>query len=248
MTEIKEISEPELQKFVACGIRFSEQHIQRLCGAIKQNTLLNIVTNSNSHYLNKLKTYQALHKLGYRNSLFVCLKSLKIQRKEIIKFWPSKWSAALVIDCDCNGNVADILLDILQDSVGCEQGLEISGGNLVETLVAVLQKYEQKVILISTGQHINLAASVQEKLGNINAAYEDNCVLSDLDEKSQRQILQRTVNFQGVNVTLDTLVGTDHPECMKSLIDSDVISNLLSSEHEVCVGRQPGDLPMYYVP
>jgi len=38
---------------------------------------------------------------------------------------------------------------------------------LVETSVAVLQKYEQKVILISTGQHINLAASVQEKLGNI---------------------------------------------------------------------------------
>jgi len=80
----------------------------------------------------------------------------------------------------------------LQDSVGCEQSLEISGGNLVETLVAVLQKYEQKVILISTGQHINLAASVQEKLGNINAAYEDNCVVSVLDEKSQRQILQRT--------------------------------------------------------
>jgi hypothetical protein len=32
-------------------------------------------------------------------------------------------------------------LDILQASVGCEQGIEISDVNTVETLVAVLQKY-----------------------------------------------------------------------------------------------------------
>ena len=87
------------------------------------------------------------------NSLFSGLKSLKIRCKEIIKFWSSKWSGALVIDCDCDGNVADIPLDILQESVGCEKGLEISGEKLVETLVAAFQKYEQKVILISTGQH-----------------------------------------------------------------------------------------------
>ena len=108
-----------------------------------------------------------------------------MRRREIVKFWPCQWSGALVVDCDCDGNVADILLDILQESVGCKQGLE--------TLVAVLQKYEQKVILISTGQHINLASSVQEKLGNINAAYEDNCVLSDLDEKQVNRFLQRCI-------------------------------------------------------
>ena len=59
------------------------------------------------------------------NSLFSGLKSLKIRRKEIIEFWSSNWSGALVIDCDWDGNVADILLDILQESVGCEKGLEI---------------------------------------------------------------------------------------------------------------------------
>jgi hypothetical protein len=66
--------------------------------------------------------------------------------------------------------VADILLDILQQSVGCEQGLQISGENVVETLFAVLQKYEQMVILISTRQHINLASAVQEKFRSINGA------------------------------------------------------------------------------
>jgi hypothetical protein len=219
-----------------------------LCDDIKQKTLLNIVTNSNIRYIHKLKTYQALETLGYTNTLFIGLKSLMIRRKEIPKLWPSKWNAALVIDCDCDGNVADILLDILQESVGCEQGLEISNDNLVETLVAVLQKHEQKVILISTEQHINLASHFQEKLGNIVAAYGDNCVMSDLDAESQRQILERTVNFQGKDVALDTLVGTEPPECMKSLVVSDVISILLSYEHKLCVGRQLSDLPQHYVP
>jgi hypothetical protein len=54
-----------------------------------------------------------------------------------------------------------------------------------------------------------LASPAQEKLANINGAYEDNCVLSDLDAELQRQILERTVNFQGIDVALDTLVGTD---------------------------------------
>jgi hypothetical protein len=114
-------------------------------------------------------------------------------------------------------------------------------------LAAVLQKYEQKVILIST-QHINLASPVQEKLANINGAYEDHCVLSDLDAASQRQILETTVNFQGIDVALDTLVGIDLLECIKPLVDSNVISILLSNEHKLCVGRQLSDLRKYYVP
>jgi hypothetical protein len=130
--------------------------------------------------------------MGYTNSLFIGLKSLKDRRKEILKLWPSKWSAALVIDCDCDGNVADILLGILHRSVGCEQGLEIPGGNVVESLVGVLQKYEHRVILISS-QHIKLASPVQEEFGDINGAFEDNCDLSDFEANTQRQMLERTI-------------------------------------------------------
>jgi hypothetical protein len=117
VTEIKEISGPELQDIEECGICFSEQHMQRLCVAIKQNTFLNIVTNSNICNLHKVKTYQVLNFLGYTNSLFIGLNSLKIRRKENRKLWSCKWSADLVNDCDCDGNVANILLDILQESL-----------------------------------------------------------------------------------------------------------------------------------
>jgi hypothetical protein len=72
--------------------------------------------------------------------------------------------------------------------------------------------------------------------------------VSDFDAEWQRQISEITVNFQGIDVALDTLVGTDRMECMKPLVDSDVISILLSNEHKLSLGRQLSDLPKYYVP
>ena len=69
-----------------------------------------------------------------------------------------------------------------------------------------------------------------------------------MEEKSQKQILERPVNFQGTDVALSTLVGTDPLESIKALLDSDVISILLSNEHELSVGRQLGDHCEYYVP
>jgi hypothetical protein len=97
ITEINKISETELQKFVACGTRFNQQHILRLCDAIKHDTYLNIVKNSSICYLQELKTYQALNNLGYTNSLFIGLKSLMKLPTEIVTLWHSKWSAALIL-------------------------------------------------------------------------------------------------------------------------------------------------------
>ena len=97
VTEIKEISDLELQDIAECGISFNEQHMEGLCDAIKQKTVLNIVTNSNIRNLHKIKTYQALNNLGYTNSLFIGLNSLKIRRKEIRKLWPCRWSGVLVM-------------------------------------------------------------------------------------------------------------------------------------------------------
>jgi hypothetical protein len=132
----------------------------------------------------------------------------------------------LVVDCDSDGIVAHTVLDILQ------------------TFFDVLQKYNQTLILISPRQK---ASGFQEKLQNISY-FEDNCDISDLDEKSQKQILERPINFQGTDVALSTLVGKDPPDSIKTLLDSDVISILLSNEHELSVGRQLGDYCKYFVP
>jgi hypothetical protein len=153
----------------------------------------------------------------------------------------------LVIDCDCDDNVADILLDILQQSVGSKQGSDNSDVNKVKTLVEVLQKYQQKVIQISTKQNKNSGSKLKQKLGKSYTDNIDNCNISDLEEEWQKKILERTVNFQGTKVALQTLVGTEPPECITHLIDSDVIYTLLSGEGKLCVGRELSDTPNYYV-
>jgi len=244
ISEIREISKPEIQEIVRYGIRFNEKHIQKLSDAIQQNTVLNIVTTSSIHILQKLKTYQALKNCGYMNSLFIDIKSLVNKRKEINKLWPCKWSDVMVVDCVPDGNVAHIVFDILQKSADCGQDLDIYDKNTLENLDDVLQKCQQKYVLISTLQK---TSGYQEKLRNISY-FEDNCDISDFDEESQQQIVERPVNFQGTNVALSTLVGTNPPESMKPLLDSDVISILLSNEDELSVGRQLCDHPKYSVP
>ena len=73
-----------------------------------------------------MKTYRAVDYWGYKSLLFIGIKSLMVRSNGILKLWPSKKSAIIVTEYDCDGNVAVILLDILQESVGSKQGLEIS--------------------------------------------------------------------------------------------------------------------------
>ena len=103
----------------------------------------------------------------------------------------------------------------MQQSADCEEGLVISNDNTVKLLGSVLQKYQQKVILISSRQK---ASAFEEKFGNI-PHIKGNYNLSELDEGSQKLILERSVNFQAPNVALSTLVGTDPPDSIKSLLD-----------------------------
>jgi ankyrin repeat protein len=233
--EIKKISEFEIQETGECGIQFNEQYIRKLSGAIEQNTVLKIVTNSNICNLQKLKTYQALKKLNYKNSLFIGIEPLVNKSEKIQKLWPCKWWDVLIVDCGSDINVAHRVLDIFHQS---------ADNNTAGRFVDNLQRYQQKLILIFTRQ---IASGFQEKLRNISY-FQDNCSFSELDKKSQEQILERPVNFQGPKVTLSTLVGTDPPDSMKDLLNSDVISILLSNEHELSFGRQLGDHCKYYVP
>jgi ankyrin repeat protein len=225
--QIKQLSESEIQEIIRCDLNFNQQHIKILSNVIQQNTLLNIITSTNVSILSKLKTYQTLVSLGYRDSLFISFKFLMIAHKQVFKLWPCKWSAVLVIDCEKDSDIID--------------------DNVIDNLVSFLRRYQQKVILISPEGHQNLASRLREELGNIFTEYKDTCKLLDLDEKTQKQILGENVDFQGTNIALEKLIGTYPPEYMKHYIDSDVISLLLSREKNLCVGRKLCDRPKYYV-
>jgi ankyrin repeat protein len=225
--KIKELSESEVRETKECGLRFKQQHIERLSDAIQENTFLNIVTSTHASILSKVKTYQALVSLGYRNSLFINLKTLVSRRKEVLKLWPCKWSAVLVINC--------------------EEDSESVDDNMIDTLVDSLHRYQQKVILLSPRGHENLASRLREKFGNVCKDYEDTCKFLDFDKDSQKQILGKNVDFQGTEVALEKLVGTNPPEFITSEIDCNVISLLLGRGQKLCVGRKLCDPPKYYV-
>ena len=225
--QVKQLSESEIQEIIRCDLSFNQQHIKLLSDVIQHNTLLNIITSTNVSILSKLKTYQTLVSLGYRDSLFISSKFLMIGSRKVLKLWPCKWSAVLVIDCEKDSDIID--------------------DNVIDDLVSFLRQYQQKVILISPAGHQNLASRLREELGNIYTEYVDTCKLLDLDEESQKQIMEKNVDFQGTNVALEKLIGTDPPEYMKHYIGSDVISLLLSREKNLCVGRKLCDRPKYYV-
>jgi len=132
--------------------------------------------------------------------------------------------------------------------IDCEKHSDRVDESVVDTLVSFLGQYQKRFILISPPQQETLASKLREKLGNICMDYEDNCDISELDAKSQKQILERTVNFQGIDVSLQSLLGTDPPECIKRLIDSEGMSILLSNEHKLFVGKPLSDLSNCYVP
>jgi hypothetical protein len=123
-------------------MRFNQQNVQKLSCAIEQTTVLKTVTKSNINKLQKLKTYQALNILGYKNSLLIGIKSLTNERKEINKLCSCKWIDVLIVECDTDINVAHTVLDNLQQSADCVQGLDISYDNMAEHLVQILQKYQ----------------------------------------------------------------------------------------------------------
>jgi hypothetical protein len=76
--------------------------------------------------------------------------------------------------------------------------------------------------------------------------FEHNFKISDLEEKSHKQTLEERAKFRGTSFAPLTLVGTDPTESMKDLLDSDVISILLSND--LNVGRHLGNVCKYYVP
>jgi hypothetical protein len=207
---------------------FKESHIQSLSDVLQRSCLLNVITTTNGGPLSKLKIYQSLNSLCYRDSLFISLKALMKRREQILEFWPCKWSSVLVVDC--------------------EQGPDDFDNNLVDIISGMLLHSEKKIAVISQRKHQNLASGFQKKLRDNYASYEDDCNLLHLDDKSQQHILKRTVDFQGTEIPLEELIGKYPPESIKQLIDSDVLSLLLGGKKKLRIGRKLSDLPSYYVP
>ncbi|PNF16237.1 hypothetical protein B7P43_G14914, partial [Cryptotermes secundus] len=228
--KIKLEAKAELEETQGYGIRFNKQHIKRLADTIKHSSFLNIITDTNVGSISKLQIYEALNSICCKNSLFVSLKSLLKRRKEILNIWPCKWSTVLVIDCTRGSDRVDV--------------------NVTNILLDYLRKPHKQLILISQRKNQNFASHLHQNLGHICKydEYSDDCNLLDLDDESQEQILEKTVNFQGKELSLKELIGNDPHENVKRNIDSHVMSLLLSSDKKYNIGKNLGEPSDFYVP
>ena len=133
ISEIKKISELEIQEIGRCNKQLSQNQLQKFSEAMEHNNLLNIVINSDIRIIQKM-TCRALNTMGYTNSLFIGIKSLILREKNFKTFWPCKWCNNLVVNCGSDFNMAKFFLEDLQTSAD---------------LVHILKEYKYKVIFFS---------------------------------------------------------------------------------------------------
>jgi hypothetical protein len=168
ITEIKEMSKHEIKGIDGCVESFSQQQVQKLSHDIEENTVLNIETNLKTSL--KKKIYQSLNNLKYKNSLFIVMKPEFLPRFELKNLWPCKWSEVLVVDCDSE-NMAQTVLKRLEKPADCAKGLGSFMESKAEPLFNVLQKHQQKFILISPRIK---ASGFQQELRYIYKQLEEN--------------------------------------------------------------------------
>jgi hypothetical protein len=86
------------------------------------------------------------------------------------------WSEVLVVDCGADGDMAHRFLERLQEYAGHGEGLDNNEENNAVNLINVLQKYKQKLILISPRIDTSV---LPEETQNAFEYFEDNCEISD---------------------------------------------------------------------
>ncbi|XP_022819037.1 uncharacterized protein LOC111351360 [Spodoptera litura] len=82
---------------------------------------------------------------------------------------------------------------------------------------------EKRIIIVT---NTALLDTVQTYFSGIKEIKNDRCSLTDLSEKSQKTVLQAKVNFQDVEVTLDTIVD----EQSMQTVEGDVLNDFINNE------------------
>ncbi|XP_050559803.1 uncharacterized protein LOC118278558 [Spodoptera frugiperda] len=81
---------------------------------------------------------------------------------------------------------------------------------------------EKRIIIVTNTAVLD---TVQIYFKDIKEIRDDRCSLADMSEKSQKTVLQAKVNFQDVEVTLDTIVDKESMQTVEGVVLNDFINN-----------------------
>lgn len=98
--------------------------------------------------------------------------------------------------------------------------IQRSSNKRLENISNILN--EKRIIIVTNTAVLD---TVQIYFKDIKEIRDDRCSLADMSEKSQKTVLQAKVNFQDVEVTLDTIVDEESMQTVEGVVLNDFINN-----------------------
>ncbi|KAF9812410.1 hypothetical protein SFRURICE_005521 [Spodoptera frugiperda] len=98
--------------------------------------------------------------------------------------------------------------------------IQRSSNKRLENISNILN--EKRIIIVTNTAVLD---TVQIYFKDIKEIRDDGCSLADMSEKSQKTVLQAKVNFQDVEVTLDTIVDEESMQTVEGVVLNDFINN-----------------------
>ncbi|KAF9800604.1 hypothetical protein SFRURICE_015450 [Spodoptera frugiperda] len=99
--------------------------------------------------------------------------------------------------------------------------IQRSSNKRLENISNILN--EKRIIIVT--KNTAVLDTVQIYFKDIKEIRDDRCSLADMSEKSQKTVLQAKVNFQDVEVTLDTIVDEESMQTVEGVVLNDFINN-----------------------
>ncbi|XP_023706645.1 uncharacterized protein LOC111863996 isoform X2 [Cryptotermes secundus] len=208
LSHVDNISEKKLKELEKLNMRFQEE---QLMAVITQTPVTIIVTDGSvgSLVLSCLKIHQ---RLSDRVHIMTDVRTLETHKSKALTLWG-------------RGTHCNIL--VVEDASDC-----VDVDDIVAGVIKILKSSAEKKLVLVSGGRSPLARKLRKQIPCTK--HKDIFKFSQLDEESQLTVLQHNVNFQGCDVSLQTLTGDNCTEIQDAL-SADTVTQLLSGSDTIKV-------------
>ncbi|PNF34692.1 hypothetical protein B7P43_G05486 [Cryptotermes secundus] len=220
LSHVDNISEKKLKELEKLNMRFQEE---QLMAVITQTPVTIIVTDGSvgSLVLSCLKIHQ---RLSDRVHIMTDVRTLETHKSKALTLWG-------------RGTHCNIL--VVEDASDC-----VDVDDIVAGVIKILKSSAEKKLVLVSGGRSPLARKLRKQIPCTK--HKDIFKFSQLDEESQLTVLQHNVNFQGCDVSLQTLTGDNCTEIQDAL-SADTVTQLLSGSDTIKVGEPVASQDPFYI-
>jgi ankyrin repeat protein len=223
VSAVSRMSQAKIYELDSLNIMFNESTVASLKSLISSEHAVHIVPQGNETILSSLKVYQAIKCVQSESFIITDLHNLMLHQDIILKFWETKLCGCLVL----------------------EQDKETSGNvrSLCENVTRILKEKANKKLILIGPKNCTIASNISSN--NALKVCFDSCILEHFNAESENLLLNRVIEFQGHNITLDSLLNEG--SSLKGAVCSDLLC-LLAKKKELKIGQKLVKKIDYYIP